>query len=50
MDPLPINARASGNFKMHTRQPSFSRQWSMNSSTIEAAMGWKAGASWVDTE
>jgi transcription factor SFP1 len=50
MDPLPINARAAGNFKMHTRQPSFSRQWSINSSTIEAAMGWKAGASWADTD
>lgn len=50
MDPVPIIARASGSFKMHTRQPSFSRQWSINSSTIEAAMGWKGGASWTDTD
>lgn len=48
MDPLPI---AAGNFKMHTRQPSFSRQWSINSSAIEsAAIGWKGGASWADTD
>ncbi|KAJ1307284.1 hypothetical protein OPQ81_001394 [Rhizoctonia solani] len=51
MDPLPIIARAAGNFKMHTRQPSFSRQWSINSSAIEAgALGWKGGASWTDTD
>ncbi|KAG8695825.1 hypothetical protein FRC08_007542 [Ceratobasidium sp. 394] len=49
MDPMPI-ARSSGAFKMHTRQPSFSRQWSINSSTIEAAMGWKGGASWTDSD
>ncbi|CAE7162251.1 unnamed protein product [Rhizoctonia solani] len=48
MDPVPINA---GNFRMHTRQPSFSRQWSINSSAIEAAaLGWKGGASWTDTD
>jgi hypothetical protein len=35
---------------MHTRQPSFSRHWSINTSTIEAALGWKGGASWTDTE
>ncbi|KAG8748115.1 hypothetical protein FRC10_008848 [Ceratobasidium sp. 414] len=49
MDPMPI-ARSSATFKMHTRQPSFSRQWSINSSTIEAAMGWKGGVSWTDTD
>ncbi|CCO30318.1 hypothetical protein RSOLAG1IB_01193 [Rhizoctonia solani AG-1 IB] len=50
MEPVPITARTSGNFKMHTRQPSFSRQWTINSSTIEAAsIGWK-GASWTDTD
>ncbi|EUC65016.1 hypothetical protein RSOL_495650 [Rhizoctonia solani AG-3 Rhs1AP] len=51
MDPLPIIARATGNFEMHTRQPSFSRQWSINSSALEAAaLGWKAGVSWTDTD
>ncbi|KAF8717897.1 zinc finger protein, partial [Rhizoctonia solani] len=51
MDPLPIIARTSGTFKMHTRQPSFSRQWSINSSAIEAAaFSWKGGASWTDTD
>ncbi|KAG9125683.1 hypothetical protein FRC07_006628 [Ceratobasidium sp. 392] len=50
MDPMPIIPRSAGTFKMHTRQPSFSRQWSINSSTIEATMGWKGGASWTDTE
>lgn len=50
MDPLPIMSRPAASFKMHTRQPSFSRQWSVNSSTIEAAMGWKAGVSWTDTD
>ncbi|KAB5594913.1 hypothetical protein CTheo_1728 [Ceratobasidium theobromae] len=46
MDPLPIRA---GNFRMHTHQPSFSRQWSINSSALEAAT-WRGGASWMDTE
>lgn len=50
MDPMPINTRAASSFKMHTRQPSFSRQWSINSSTIESAMGWKGAASWQDTD
>lgn len=50
MDPLPIT-RNSTSFRMHTRQPSFSRQWSINGSALEAAaIGWKSGMSWTDTD
>lgn len=49
MEPISIT-RSSTTFQ-HSRHPSFSRQFTINSSTLDAAaIGWKSGASWTDTD
>ncbi|QRV89551.1 transcription factor [Ceratobasidium sp. AG-Ba] len=49
MDPISI-IPTTASFRMHTRQPSFSRQWSITGSTIESTIGWRGGASWQDSD